>query len=104
MPGVRARFPQVLGTGGQVVWATDEDGTDALVVGGAGPCGPGDAPRRLAAGQVGRVQSLAAAPDGAAVAVAAQDGHLRVVDVASGEVRELAASGNGVRHRPGLVA
>ena len=93
VPGARARFPQVLGTGGDVVWATDEDGTDALVVGGAGPAVP--APRRLAAGQIGRVQSLAAAPDGTAVAVAAQDGHVRVVDVASGGVRELAASGNG---------
>jgi tricorn protease len=93
VPGARARFPQVLGTGGEVVWATDEDGTDALVVGGAGPSAP--APRRLAAGQIGRVQSLAAAPDGTAVAVAAQDGHLRVVDVASGGVRELAASDNG---------
>ncbi len=93
VPGARARFPQVLGTGGDVVWATDEDGTDALVVGGAGSAVP--APRRLAAGQIGRVQSLAAAPDGTAVAVAAQDGHLRVVDVASGGVRELAASDNG---------
>jgi tricorn protease len=93
VPGARARFPQVLGIGGDVVWATDQDGTDALVVGGAGPSAP--VPRRLAAGQIGRVQSLAAAPDGTAVAVAAQDGHLRVVDVASGSVRELAASGNG---------
>jgi tricorn protease len=75
------------------VWATDEDGTDALVVGEAAPQSP--APRHLAAGQVGRVQSLAAAPDGTAVAVAAQDGQLRIVDVASGGVRELTASGNG---------
>ena len=37
LPGVRARFPQVLGTGGEVVWATDEDGTDALGGGRAGP-------------------------------------------------------------------
>ncbi len=99
VPGARARFPQVLGTGGDVVWATDEDGTDALVVGGAGPAVP--APRRLAAGQIGRVQSLAAAPDGTAVAVAARDGHLRVVDVASGGVRELAESDNG--HVTGLA-
>lgn len=93
VPGARARFPQVLGTSGDVVWATDEGGTDALVVGGAGPSAA--APRRLAAGQIGRVQSVAAAPDGTAVAVAAQDGHLRVVDVASGGVRELTASDNG---------
>ena len=37
----------------------------------------------------------AAAPGGAAVAVAAQDGRLFVVDVAAGSVRELAASANG---------
>ena len=94
VPGARARFPQVLGTGGDVVWATDEGGTDALAVGGAPGASLATA-RRLAAGQVGRVQSLAAAPDGSAVAVAAQDGHLWLVDVASGQVRELGASGNG---------
>ncbi len=94
VPGVRARFPQVLGAAGEVVWATDEDGTDALAIGGGPSAGLATA-RRLAVGQVGRIQGLAAAPDGSAVAVAAQDGHLRVVDVASGQVRELGASGNG---------
>ena len=99
VPGVRARFPQVLGTGGQVVWATDADGSDALEIGSgdpAGSVGAAEAPRRIAAGQVGRVWGLAASPDGTAVAVAAQDGRLRVVDVESGQVRELAASDNGV--------
>ena len=99
VPGARARFPQVLGTGGQVVWATDADGSDALEIGSGDPASPADpaaAPRRIAAGQVGRITGLAAAPDGRAVAVAAQDGRLRVVDVESGQVREIAASGNGV--------
>ena len=99
VPGVRARFPQVLGTGGRVVWATDADGIDALEIGSGDPAsGPAvaEAPRRIAAGQVGRVTGLAAAPDGAAVAVAAQDGRLRVVDVESGQVREVAASDNGL--------
>ena len=79
VPGVRARFPQVLGTGGQVVWATDADGIDALEIGPGDPASPADpaAPRRIAVGQVGRVTALAAAPDGRAVAVAAQDGRLR---------------------------
>jgi tricorn protease len=91
VPGARARYPQVLGDDGLVVWATDAGGTDALEI-----CAePSAAPRRLAAGQVGRVIGLAAAPDGSAVAVAAQDGRLLVVDVATGDVRELAASGNG---------
>jgi tricorn protease len=98
VPGARARFPQVLGTGGQVVWATDADGSDALEIASGDPASPPDpaaAPRRIAADQVGRITGLAAAPDGTAVAVAAQDGRLRVVDVGSGRVREIAASGNG---------
>jgi tricorn protease len=99
VPGVRARFPQVLGTDGQVVWATDADGSDALEIGSGDPASPADpiaAPRRIAAGQVGRITALAAAPDGSAVAVAAQDGRLLVVDVESGQVRQIAASDNGV--------
>ncbi len=97
VPGARARYPQVLGDDGQVVWATDAGGVDALEISGAplADSGPAAAPRRLAAGQVGRVNGLAAAPDGRAVAVAAQDGRLLVVDVAAGRVRQLAASGNG---------
>jgi len=89
--GVRARYPQVLRADGQVVWATDADGSDALEIGG----GDLSAPRRLAAGQVGRISGLAAAPDGSVVAVAAQDGRLRLVEAASGQIRELAASANG---------
>jgi len=99
VPGARARFPQVLGTGGQVVWASDVDGSDGLVIGSGDPASPADpavAPRRIAAGQVGRIAGLAAAPDGRAVAVSAQDGRLRVVDVESGQARLIAASDNGV--------
>jgi tricorn protease len=99
VPGARARFPQVLGTDGQVVWATDADGSDGLEIGPGDPASPADpagAPRRIATGQVGRVVALAAAPDGGTVAVAAQDGRLRVVDVQSGQVREIAASDNGL--------
>ncbi|MGD0377316.1 MAG: S41 family peptidase [Streptosporangiaceae bacterium] len=99
VPGARARFPQVLGTDGRVVWASDADGSDGLEIGAGDPASPADpaaAPRRIAAGQVGRIARLAAAPDGRVVAVAAQDGRLRVVDVESGQVREIAASDNGV--------
>src|SRR5690242_8119567 len=99
VPGVRARFPQVLGTGGQVVWATDADGTDALEIGSGDPASPADpaaASQRIAAGQLGRITAPAAAPDGRAVAVAAQDGRLRVVDIGSAQVREIAASDNGI--------
>ena len=97
-PAVRARYPQVLGTEGQVAWSTDADGADALEIGGgntASGAGPAAPPRRLAAGQLGRICGLAAAPDGSEVAVAAQDGRLRLVSAASGQVRELAASANG---------
>jgi tricorn protease len=97
-PGVRARYPQVLGGEGRVVWATDAGGQDSLEIGGGDPSGAADpsAPsRRLAAGQLGRITELAAAPNGGTVAVAAQDGHLRVVDVSTGQVRELAVSVNG---------
>jgi tricorn protease len=95
-PGTaRARQPVVLGRDGQVAWVTDAAGEDALEIGSAEPAGTPGEPRRLAAGQLGRVDSLAAAPDGKTVAVAARDGHLRLVDVASGEVAGLAASDNG---------
>jgi tricorn protease len=99
VPGARARFPQVLGTGGQIIWATDADGSDALEIGSGDPARPADpagVPRRIAAGQVGRITGLAAAPDGSQVAAAAQDGRLRAIDVESGQVREIAASDNGV--------
>jgi tricorn protease len=95
LPGVRARYPQVLGDDGLVVWVTDSGGTDALEVGGGDAAQPLGPSRRLAAGQLGRVDRLAAAPDGSAVAVAAHDGRLALVSVSSGQVRELAASANG---------
>jgi tricorn protease len=97
VPGTRARMPRVLGTTGQVVWVTDADGQDALEIAAGDDSGPAAAqpPRRLAAGAIGMVSGLSAAPDGSAVAAAAHDGRLLVVDVASGEVSELAASDNG---------
>jgi len=94
-PGGRARLPTVLGTDGSVVWVTDADGPDALEIGAARSDGEPAAPRRLAGGLVGRVAELAAAPDGSKVAVAALDGYLRIVDVASADITELAHSDNG---------
>ena len=91
-PEARARLPRVLGETGQAVWVTDADGADALEI--AGTSGDAD-PVTLAAGQLGDVMSLAASPDGATVAAAARDGRLLVVDVASGQVTELAASDDG---------
>ncbi len=110
-PGARARLPQVLGTGGLAVWVTDVDGPDALQIastdGGAGPAPGGStaatdastAPRRLASGAIGTVASMAAAPDGRSIAVAARDGNLRLVAADTGEVTDIAQSGNGeMRH------
>ncbi len=68
-------------------------------------CGPGG--RAPAAGCAARSAGSAGSPPrptAALVAVAAQDGRLLLVDVASGSVRELAASGNGRDHRAGVVA
>ena len=62
-------------------------------------CGSPAAKRHLPArslhGQIGSVTGIAASPDGSRVAVAAHDGHVRVVDVASGTVTEVAVGPNG---------
>ncbi len=95
VPGVRARLPRVLGRTGQVAWVTDAEGADAIEIAPAEGLAAGAAPRRLAAGAIGWVADMAAAPDGSAVAVAARDGRLFTVDVTSGEVTDVTASGNG---------
>src|SRR5690606_3827343 len=56
---------------------------------------PGGEISTLAAGQLGRVLELAAAPDGKHVAVASHDGRLLVVDVESGNIRELDRTDQG---------
>jgi tricorn protease len=91
-PQARARLPRVLGETGRVVWVTDAGGADALEIASA----DGEPPSvLLAEGLVGSVISLAASPDGATVAAAAHDGRLLAVEVASGQVSELAASDDG---------
>jgi tricorn protease len=91
-PGSRARLPRVLGETGKVVWVTDADGPDALEI--ASVTGETETVR-LAEGAVGSVNSLAAAPDGTTLAVAARDGRLLLVDAASGQVTEVAAADDG---------
>ena len=99
-PDARARMPRVLGRSGQVAWISDAGGVDALEVApvtgpelavGAAQAGP----RRLAEGQLGLVDELAAAPDGSTAAAAARDGRLLLVNVSSGEVTQLAESPDG---------
>ncbi|MGP3947579.1 S41 family peptidase [Streptomyces sp. 7N604] len=98
-PGVRGRLPRVFraGPGGDehVVWVTDAEGEDALEFAPACGAAPGAAPRRLGAGQLGRVLDLAMAPDGSRAAVASHDGRVLIVERESGEVREVVRSAYG---------
>ncbi|KPI15917.1 peptidase S41 [Actinobacteria bacterium OK074] len=96
-PGVRARLPRTFRVDGEewVVWVTDAEGDDALEFAPATGLTTGATPRRLAAGQLGRVLGLTAAPDGSRVAVASHDGRVLFVERESGEVREIDNSGDG---------
>ncbi|MHA6759307.1 S41 family peptidase [Streptacidiphilus sp. PAMC 29251] len=88
-PGVRNRLPQPLPDGGSV-WVTDAEGEDALEFSDG---------RRVGAGELGRVEQLAAAPDGSVLAVANRDGAVLLVQ--DGAVRELDRS--GAMHATGLA-
>ena len=115
-PGIRHRLPRVLGGAvptaapdqaaattdaddsvlttdqGSVVVVTDADGDDALeIVSLDGRT----APRRVAGGRLGRVLDLAASPDGRLVAAASHDGRVLLVEVGSGEVRQVDATADG---------
>ncbi|MFF9348282.1 S41 family peptidase [Streptomyces sp. NPDC014734] len=96
-PGVRARMPRSFQADGDqhVVWVTDAEGDDALECAPATGTAPGAVPRRLAAGRLGRVLGLAAAPDGSRFAVAAHDGRVLIVERESGEVHEVDRSEHG---------
>lgn len=96
-PGVRARLPRTFRAEGEewVVWVTDAEGDDALEFAPATGNAPGATPRRLAAGQLGRVLGLAMAPDGSRAAVAAHDGRVLLVERETGEVREVDRSEEG---------
>ncbi|MFG2883331.1 S41 family peptidase [Streptomyces sp. NPDC048297] len=96
-PGVRTRLPRTFRTEGEewVVWVTDAEGEDALEFAPATGLTPGAVPRRLAAGQLGRVLALAMAPDGSRAAVASHDGRLLLVERETGEVREVDRSEHG---------
>ena len=88
----RARLPRVLGRSGGVAYVTSDDvAGDTLWIADSDE----DSPRPLAAGQIGGVIDIASSPDGSRVAVAAHDGHVRVVDTASGTVTEVAIGADG---------
>jgi tricorn protease len=88
---VRRRLPVVVDAGGGVAWVTDADGDDAVEIRDAA----NDGTRILAAGQVGRVLELVAAPDGSLLAGASHDGRLWVLTVATGDLREIDRTDNG---------
>ncbi|MFF2009008.1 S41 family peptidase [Streptomyces sp. NPDC058195] len=96
-PGVRARLARAFQAEGDphVVWVTDAEGDDALECAPSTGTAPGTAPHRLAAGRLGRVLDLAAAPDGSRFAVAAHDGRVLIVERESGEVHELDRAEHG---------
>ena len=99
-PSVRVRLPVMLGTE-HVAWVSDADGDDELAI---APL-PGGTynfaelgfpkPRVLAAGEIGRVVALEAAPDGSRLAVATSDGRLLLVNAVTGSVREVVRSSYG---------
>ncbi|MFE6223439.1 S41 family peptidase [Streptomyces sp. NPDC057854] len=97
-PGVRVRLPEMLGSGGQIAYVTDAEGEDAVEIAYL-PRASGDRPpRRLAAGELGRVEELVADPDGERLALATHDGRLLLIDAtedSNGEVTELIRSVNG---------
>lgn len=95
--GVRARLPRSFRADGEewAVWVTDAEGEDALEFAPATGITPGAVPRRLAAGQLGRVLELAMAPDGSRAAVAVHDGRLLLVERETGEIREVDRSADG---------
>ncbi|NJP99455.1 S41 family peptidase [Streptomyces zingiberis] len=97
VPGQRDRMPRVFRVDGaeHVVWVTDAEGDDALALAPATGGEPGGVPRRLAAGQLGRVLDLAVAPDGGRIAVASHDGRVLLVERETGEVREVDRSEDG---------
>ncbi|MFF9852724.1 S41 family peptidase [Streptomyces litmocidini] len=105
-PGVRARLPEMLGSGGQVAYVTDAEGEDAVEIAYL-PRASGDRPpRRLASGELGRVEEMVSDPDGERLAIASHDGRLLLLTVSEeaaaagteesdGEVTELIRSVNG---------
>ncbi|WP_307795527.1 S41 family peptidase [Actinacidiphila acididurans] len=96
-PGVRTRHPRVFSQGDDqhVVWVTDAEGDDALEVAPAVGPAAGTAPRRLAAGRLGRVHDIEVSPDGHHIAVASHDGRVLLVGTQTGEVRQVAEGDDG---------
>ncbi|MFJ3586334.1 S41 family peptidase [Streptomyces sp. NPDC090127] len=97
-PGVRVRLPEMLGSGGQVAYVTDAEGEDAIEVAYLPRASGEREPRRLAVGELGRVEEMISDPDGERLAIASHDGRLLLLDAteeSNGEATELIRSING---------
>ncbi|MFG2771578.1 S41 family peptidase [Streptomyces sp. NPDC048350] len=97
-PGVRVRLPEMLGSGDQVAYVTDAEGEDAIEVAYLPRASGEREPRRLATGELGRVEEMIADPDGERLAIASNDGRLLLLDAteeSTGETTELIRSLNG---------
>jgi tricorn protease len=100
-------MPCVVGRGESqtVLFVTDAEGDDAIEVvpsegaleGLEGPDGQGalGGPRRIGAGQLGRVLEITGAPDGSLAAVATHDGRVVLIDLSDGSLRTLDRSRHG---------
>ncbi|MFJ9962652.1 S41 family peptidase [Streptomyces avermitilis] len=90
-PGVRVRLPEMLGSGGQVAYITDAEGEDAVEIAHLPRVSGEREPRRLASGRLGRVQELAADPQGERLAIASNDGRLLLITVSEAAGEEAGA-------------
>ncbi|MDF3302809.1 S41 family peptidase [Streptomyces tropicalis] len=80
-PGVRVRLPEMLGGTGQVAYVTDAEGEDAVEIARLPRATGESAPRRLAAGALGRALEMVSDPEGERLALASHDGRLLLLDV-----------------------
>jgi tricorn protease len=101
---VRTRMPLTFGPPGAeaVAFVTDAEGDDAIEVVRVSPQAPEtteaarDAePRRIGAGQLGRVLWLVASPDGTMLAVATHDGRIVLIILETGELTTVDHSADG---------
>jgi tricorn protease len=90
--GVRARQPVVLGQTGWGAFVTDAEGEDGLEIHHLTAEQPR---RRIGVGELGRVLHLVSDPKGERVATVSHDGAIRLVELESGQIRDVGHSSNG---------
>ncbi|WP_328317951.1 S41 family peptidase [Streptomyces sp. NBC_00388] len=90
-PGVRVRLPEMLGSAGRIAYITDAEGEDAVEIAYMPRATGNRPPRRLAAGELGRVQEIVSDPAGERLAIASHDGRLLLLTVAEDAPEEALA-------------